>query len=109
MLDLVHLLYDHGACRDQPLQPDEWAILERLARRAAWDGDCLILTGDRSRDGYAYFTAEGRRHSAHRWIFETFHSDATGLDVDHPCGTRPCILQLRRLPAWRNRGWRPPS
>jgi hypothetical protein len=42
-------------------------------------------------------------------VFETFRGAAAGFDVDHRCHVRDCILHLRTLEPWKNRGWHAPA
>ena len=53
---------------------------------------CLEWTGYRVATGYGQFWADGRRQSAHRWIFQ--HQNgiiAEGLEVRHKCDNPRCV------------------
>lgn len=97
-----------------PLSHDEMAVLLRLSRRArrrrlGWSTPCLLFRGDNNGKGYRRVRVCKKRVAVHRWLFETFHGDATGFDVDHECGARACGIHVRRLAPWKNRGWKEPA
>ena len=60
--------------------------------------DCILWQAEIDDDGYGVFKVEGKKHQAHRWIFEQAHGVLLPpeIEVDHTCCTRHCV-NLRHL------------
>ena len=68
----------------------------RVMRRAVPEGDCLIWTGKKDRNGYGQISViEGgvkRARVAHRVVYEAFVGPIpTGLELDHLCRNTSCV------------------
>lgn len=63
-----------------------WASVDR-------SGECWLYVGSYVHtDGYALFYAHGRRHMAHRFVYELLvGSIPEGHEVDHLCKVRNCV------------------
>lgn len=70
-------------------------ILDRLAARSVWQGECLVWTGALSSNGYGSITIGGRRgyrQNVHRaaWIERHGVPPAATPHVLHRCDNPPC-------------------
>lgn len=66
--------------------------LERFARKFRTDGDCLVWRTHLNPDGYGLFYADGKLHSAHRWIWEQKRGPIPeGMQIDHTCWKPACV------------------
>ena len=76
--------------RDHPIYRDPQAA---FAARTEVDGDCLVWTGHRSREGYGYVKVVGKSpRGAHRVAWELENGPvASGLVVRHKCDNPPCV------------------
>lgn len=76
--------------RDHPIYRDPQAA---FAARTEVDGDCLVWTGHRSREGYGYIKVAGKSpRGAHRVAWELENGPvAAGLVVRHKCDNPPCV------------------
>lgn len=65
---------------------------ERLEFMSKKDGDCIVYTGAKSRNGYGSFFYKGRYISAHRAAYmEKYGPIESGLHVLHKCDNPSCI------------------
>lgn len=56
------------------------------------DSGCCEWTACRNSKGYGSFGTTGRRHMAHRWIYQTTVRPLTdGEQLDHLCRNRACV------------------
>jgi hypothetical protein len=67
-------------------------LRERLSRKSARDGDCIVWTGHRGPTGYGYTGFNGVVWRTHRaaWFLEN-GDIPEGLSVCHTCDNRACI------------------
>lgn len=64
---------------------------ESFALNTRRDGECLVWTGERNRDGYGRITIGGRKHLAHRHAWSRAHGAIPeGGVVDHICHNPAC-------------------
>lgn len=64
-------------------------MIDALAELVAWDSECLRFIGGKDSGGYGSFRGRG----AHRAMFKEIHgSIPDGLEIDHLCGVRDCVL-----------------
>lgn len=55
-------------------------------------GPCTMWTGKKTYDGYAYFYADHRSTTGHRWAYQRFVGPIPrGLMLDHLCNNRACV------------------
>jgi hypothetical protein len=67
-------------------------LSERLAFHSQPDGDCVVFTGYRDKNGYGKMTVLGRDVGAHRVAYELACGPIPGdLVVRHKCDNPPCI------------------
>jgi hypothetical protein len=66
---------------------------ERFMSHTRPEGDCLVWTGTRHRQGYGLTKQDGRTRRAHRVAWELEHGQAVppGLLVCHSCDNPPCV------------------
>lgn len=96
--------YAKGYCRlhweraDRNGDPETMHVLrgsspaERLAHYSQADGECVVFTGYRDKDGYGKLSIDGEDNSAHRVAYELEHGAIPdGLVVRHKCDNPPCI------------------
>lgn len=66
-------------------------LADRLALRLRPEGDCLVFTGTRSRQGYGSLRVAGAMIKAHRVAWELAHGQIpAGMAVCHRCDNPPC-------------------
>lgn len=66
--------------------------LERFRSHVQKAGDCWEWTGQLDRYGYGAFKYQGKKHKAHRWIYEKLHFTLEpDMVVDHLCRNRKCV------------------
>lgn len=64
---------------------------DRLAQGLQKDGDCLVWTGFKNRDGYGHLTHNTIQYKTHRLAYElAFGSIPSGLLVCHHCDNPAC-------------------
>ena len=62
-----------------------------FAARTRPDGECLVWTGSRTRDGYGFISVDGRLEMVHRYAWIAAHGPIpAGHEVDHTCLRRSC-------------------
>ena len=55
-------------------------------------GDCWVWTASLQGRGYGSFSAQGRRHQAHRWIFQRINGSVPAdIDICHQCDNPRCV------------------
>lgn len=64
--------------------------IERVLRRTKKEGECLIFTGCRLRNGYGQIRYKGKGLLAHRVVAEHHLGPSSAL-VLHSCDTRACV------------------
>lgn len=82
-----------GYVRDTRSKFDSSApIAERLIEQTTVEGDCLVWTGNKSRDGYGRVQIYRRKWSTHRLSWMLHHGPiAPGLVVMHTCDNPACV------------------
>lgn len=79
------------------MAPPRKPIFERLAANSKRDGECLIWTGNRSRDGYGVLTVGRAQRRAHRLSYAVAYGIIPeGMLVCHRCD-RPLCIEPRHL------------
>ena len=75
------------------MAPPRISPAKRLAERVRRDGECLIWTGARDRDGYGVIgIGRDSQYRAHRVAFELAHGAIpAGLFVCHACDVPACV------------------
>ena len=63
---------------------------EKLLQRLRKEGECLVWTGTKDKDGYGVFRLNNRWHKAHRYFYPD--DIPKGLLVLHSCDNPPCVL-----------------
>ncbi len=63
---------------------------DKVMARTEWEGDCLVFTGSRHRQGYGQVSVNGKSVLAHRVVIE-HHLGSSDLDVLHSCDNPPCV------------------
>ena len=65
---------------------------ESLALRTEWQGDCLIWTGTKFKNGYGHISTNGKPQLVHRFVWEREHGEIPeGKIIDHTCHNRACV------------------
>ena len=64
---------------------------ERFGKRVLKTDDCWIWMGGRGSHGYGGFYAHGEQLLAHRYSYELFIGDPTGLVICHHCDNKLCV------------------
>lgn len=79
------------------MAPPRKPIWQRIEANTKREGDCLLWTGSKSRDGYGVLTIGRRQHRAHRVSYEYFNGPIpNGMLVCHRCDV-PCCVEPRHL------------
>lgn len=64
----------------------------RFAAKTRREGECVVWTGARSRDGYGLFWHGGTMVLAHRWAYEQARGPIpAGRVLDHRCRNHACV------------------
>lgn len=64
----------------------------RFRASAQRQGECLVWTKSRRRNGYGQIKVNGRNRTAHRVAYELANGPIPdGLSIDHTCRNRACI------------------
>lgn len=67
-------------------------IMDKIARKSIWRGDCGIWQGAKDSYGYGQIQVDGRRKQVHRVVWEAINGPiADGMVIDHICHTRDCV------------------
>ena len=79
-------------------------LIGQLARKANVNlEECWPWAGYVRPTGYGDVWADGRRDSAHRWVYETLVGPIpVGLDLDHVCRSRSCVNPAHLEPVTRS-------
>lgn len=65
---------------------------DTLAALSEWQGDCLIWTGSKDRNGYGYIAIAGKTKRVHRYVWEqAYGAIPKTQELDHRCWSRSCI------------------
>lgn len=74
------------------LAPYRRRAAEKFLRFVKWEGDCLVWTGPRDRDGYGITCFGARAARAPRAVWRLLCGDIPpGLFVCHSCDNPPCV------------------
>ena len=66
--------------------------LARFKSYVEKSGECWVWKGRLDRYGYGEFKYQGKKHKAHRWIYEALNfSLEPTMVVDHLCRNRKCV------------------
>ena len=63
---------------------------EKLLQRLTKEGDCLVWTGTKDKDGYGVFRLNNRWQKAHRYFYPD--DIPKGFFVLHSCDNPSCVL-----------------
>jgi hypothetical protein len=56
------------------------------------EDECWVWTGRINKGGYGEFKHDGKKHKAHRWIWEAQNGVLpTEVVIDHLCRNRACV------------------
>lgn len=74
-----------------------------LAARTRAEGDCLVWTGARSKDGYGLMKTGGKTRQTHVVAYVLANGEPPqGMQVDHICWNRACVNVAHLRLATRN-------
>jgi HNH endonuclease len=69
--------------------------VERFWSKTKVDGQCVVWTAGKDKDGYGKFATGGHRKQthfrAHRWIYQRACGDITGKILLHLCHNPACV------------------
>lgn len=93
-------------CPAREMQPNPETMPVRILARFHTHSDkdfegtpCWVWVGEQNRNGYGRLWFEGKRHMAHRWVYEFFYGPIQeGLVLDHRCRNRICSSPLHTEP-----------
>lgn len=68
-------------------------VLFRFMSYVDTSSDCWLWQGERDSGKWDYglFSIAGRKHKAHRWLYEQCYGPQTGLVIRHHCDTPACV------------------
>src|SRR5699024_1255359 len=65
---------------------------QSFALRTEWQGDCLVWTGTKDKDGYGHIRDNGKTQLAHRFAWWREHGEISeGKIIDHTCHNKACV------------------
>ena len=89
-----------NAAQPSPVLTDK--ELTRIERHIEQDGECILWTGYRDKDGYGYMKWRRRLIGVHRLMYQYHHGPIPpGLEVDHTCHRHNCITPEHLRPRSR--------
>lgn len=110
----ISRLYRHGTLETRPKPTPMERMWARITEQPGPTGGppCWIYSGDDAGNGYQRIKVNGKRHMAHRWMWEqTYGPIAAGLELDHLCRNPPCCNPAHLEPVTRkvnsDRGFSP--
>ena len=67
-------------------------LVVRIRSKLQPDGDCLVFSGHKNKDGYGWITANGKGRFVHReWWLAHGREIPPGNELDHLCRNPACV------------------
>lgn len=68
------------------------STIDHVIQKIKFGAGCWVWKERKNQDGYGTLKFHGKRHHAHKFIYELFFGKVpNGLELDHLCSNRPCV------------------